>query len=79
MATREQNERRFPFWEELPGGGRRYWSETRRGNDFGSQRFVKTVDENEATIRFVQEVFDDSVMLIEIHQKFPVDDGHRVL
>ena len=33
----------------------------------GSQRFVKTVDENEATIRFVQEVFDDSGMLIEIH------------
>lgn len=79
MATREQNERKFPTWETLPGGGRRYWSVERPGRDFGSQRFVKIVDENEVTIRFVQEVLDDDGKVIEIHQKFPVDEGHRVL
>lgn len=25
MSAREQNERKFPNWEELPEGGRRYW------------------------------------------------------
>jgi len=25
LATREQNERKFPDWVELPDGGRRYW------------------------------------------------------
>jgi hypothetical protein len=25
MATREQNERRFPAWDDLPDGGRRYY------------------------------------------------------
>ena len=25
MTTRAENERKFPSWEELPSGGRRYW------------------------------------------------------
>jgi hypothetical protein len=27
MATRQQNERTFPQWDELPGGGRIYFRE----------------------------------------------------
>ena len=27
MSTRSQNERKFGHWDELPGGGRRYWFE----------------------------------------------------
>ncbi len=25
MNTRAQNEKKFGDWDELPGGGRRYW------------------------------------------------------
>jgi len=25
MSTRSQNETKFSHWEDLPGGGRRYW------------------------------------------------------
>lgn len=25
MSTRQQDEKKFGSWEELPGGGRRYW------------------------------------------------------
>ncbi|MFN8486045.1 MAG: hypothetical protein U0350_00555 [Caldilineaceae bacterium] len=39
MATRAQNEKRFHFWKELPGGG----------------------------------------LLVERHQKYPVDTGHERL
>ena len=77
MATRERNERRYPYWEELSGGGRRYWK-LRAGGDFGWQRMVKIVDENEVTIQIVQEILDDSGELIESHQKFPSDTGHQV-
>lgn len=31
----------------------------------------------EETIKFYQEVYDDKGNLIEIHEKFPVDKGHR--
>jgi len=78
MATREQNERQFDHWEDLPGGGRRYWIQ-RRGRQFGSQRMVKVVDEKEDTIRVVQEVYDDDGELIEHHVKYPVDRGHSYL
>ena len=77
MATRERNERKFPYWEELPGGGRRYWRQ-RPGIVFGMQRIVKVVDENEVTIRIVQEVYDDDGNFIESHQKYPVDSGHKL-
>ena len=77
MAPRKQNERRYHYHEELPGGGRRYWK-LRAGGDFGWQRIVKIVDENEVTIRIVQEILDDNGVLIESHQKFPRDTGHVV-
>jgi len=75
MATRERNERKFPFWEELSNGGRRYWKE-RPGVVFGAQRIVKFADASEVTLRIVQEVYDGAGNLIESHQKYPVDSGH---
>lgn len=78
MATREQNERRYHYWEDLPGGGRRYWK-VRAGRNSGWQRMVKVVDENEVTIQIVQEVLDNDGELVETHQKFPSDTGHRKL
>ena len=35
------------------------------------------VDENEKTLEFSQEIYDSAGKLVEIHEKFPVDKGHR--
>jgi len=40
-------------------------------------RYVKEVDANEETIRFFQEIYDDRGQLVEIHEKYPQDTGHR--
>ncbi|MHB8750691.1 MAG: hypothetical protein ACYDBJ_16070 [Aggregatilineales bacterium] len=76
MATQQDNERHFPSWDELPGGGRRYY-QIRHGKDMGYARYVKVVDANEATISFVQEIYDGQGQLIVIHQKYPEDTGHQ--
>ncbi len=76
MSTRAQNERKFNQWEDLPDGGRRYWL-TVPGRVGWYARYVKEVDANEATLRFQQEIYDDAGRLVETHQKFPVDTGHR--
>jgi hypothetical protein len=78
MASRKDNERAFPNWQDLPDGGRRYWRD-RPGGDFGYCRYLKIVDAGEMTLLFVQEIYDDNDLLIEIHQKYPVDTGHRIL
>lgn len=76
MATRRQNERKFPNWFDLPDGGRRYWLDVagRRG---WRARYVKEVDKNEQTTRFYQEIYDAEGELAEIHEKYPVDKGHQ--
>lgn len=76
MSTRSQNERKFGRWDELPSGGRRYWFDVtgRRG---WTARYLKEVDMNEGTVRFWQEIYDEKGQLVEIHEKYPVDKGHR--
>ena len=76
MSTREQNERKFAGWEALPTGGRRYWLEV-LGRLGWRARYVKEVDPNEVTMRFYQEIYDERGKLVEVHQKFPVDQGHQ--
>jgi hypothetical protein len=78
MATRQQNEKRFKNWEELPDGGRRYWYD-RSGNETGYQRIIKIVDANETTRQLIQEIYSNEGVLIERHQKYPVDTGHQHL
>lgn len=75
MANRKRNERRFPQWDELPGGGRRYYRII-PGKAQGYARYVKEVDTQEVTTRIVQEVYNDEGRLIAVHQKFPEDTGH---
>jgi hypothetical protein len=76
MSSREQNERKFTHWEDLPDGGRRYWFDVagRRG---WSARYVKEVDAKDDTVRFYQQIFNEAGQLVEIHEKYPVDRGHR--
>lgn len=77
MATREQNEKRFKHWRNLPGGGRRYWFDRQGVN--GYQRMIKIVDAREQTLVVVQEIYNDDDILIERHQKYPIDTGHERL
>lgn len=76
MSTRAQNEAKFGTWEDLPGGGRRYWLDV-PGRLGWRARYVKEVDANETTIRFGQEIYDDQGRWVQIHEKSPVDKGHR--
>ncbi|MFN4219227.1 MAG: hypothetical protein ACK4HB_08150 [Candidatus Bipolaricaulia bacterium] len=75
-AKRRRNERVFKNWEELPNGGRRYWYEI-HGRLGWKARYVKEVDAEETTTRFWQEIYNERGELVEIHEKYPVDMGHR--
>lgn len=76
LGSRAQNERRFTHWHNLPGGGRLYWLEI-RGQSGWSARYLKEVDAAEHTLRFWQEIRDERGRLVEVHEKYPVDRGHR--
>jgi hypothetical protein len=76
MSTRAQNEKKFGHWDELPDGGRRYWLDV-AGRLGWRARYVKEVDAAENTLRFWQEIYDDQGTLIEIHEKYPLDSGHK--
>jgi len=76
MSTRVQNEQKFGQWEELPGGGRRYWLAV-TGRQGWQARYFKEVSPDERTQRFWQEIYNDQGKLVEIHEKFPVDKGHQ--
>ncbi len=60
----------------MPEGGRRYCFEV-PGRLGWTARYLKEVDATEATVRFWQEIYDAQGRLVEIHEKYPVDKGHR--
>lgn len=76
MASRDQNERKFPRWVDLSDGGRRYWRDV-RGHRGGYARYVKEVDAHEQTTKFYQAIYDTRGTLIEVHEKLPIDKGHQ--
>jgi hypothetical protein len=76
MASRAQNERKFKNWEQLPDGGRRYFRDF-TGRAGGRARYIKEVDASETTIRFAQEIYNSTGHLVAVHEKFPVDLGHK--
>jgi hypothetical protein len=78
MASRSQNERNFGTWEQLPNGGRRYVREF-VGRAGGRALYIKEVDSAERTLRFAQEIYDATGRLVAVHEKFPVDLGHKEL
>jgi hypothetical protein len=75
-SKRLKNEKDFDTWEDLETGGRRYWFEI-VGRNGGKARYIKLVDENEVTISFVQEIYNAEGILIEIHEKYPIDKRHQ--
>jgi hypothetical protein len=78
MASRAQNERAFTHWKDMAGGGRRYFREF-VGRAGGRARYVKEVNAEENTVRFAQEIYDPTGRLVAVHEKFPVDLGHKQL
>lgn len=77
-GKRKGNERKFSTWEELPGGGRRYFYEV-QGRYGWKARYVKEVDASETTVKFYQEIYDERGDWVEVHEKYPVDRDHRKL
>jgi len=75
-SRRRINEKKFESWTELPDGGRRYYLDV-PGRHGWKARYVKEVDADEETSRFFQEIYDEKGALIETHEKFPVDKGHK--
>jgi hypothetical protein len=76
MANRDQNERKFGHWTDQSDGGRCYWLEI-VGRYGWRARYFKIVDASEQTLKFWQEIYDETGKLVEIHHKFPVDEGHK--
>lgn len=73
---RKVNEMKFPNWEERPDGSRIYWFEI-LGRMGWKARYIKIVDNDELTLSFRQEIYNDKGELVEIHEKHPIDKGHR--
>ena len=76
MTNRVQNERKFTNWRILENGGRLYWLDV-PGKMKWRARYLKQVDAEEQTIRFWQEIYDADGLLVEIHEKYPNDLGHK--
>lgn len=76
MSGRRQNELKFGHWEDLPGGSRRYWVDV-TGRHGWRARYLKEVAAGEQTTKFWQEIYGEHGQLVEIHEKYPVDKGHR--
>ncbi len=73
---RKENEKKFRSYTKLADGGRRYFCEI-QGKHGWRARYVKEVDYEEETITFYQEIYDQYGNLVEIHEKYPEDKGHK--
>ena len=76
---RRNNEREFPSWKTSTNGGRIYSKEVLARRKGWKALYVKEVDAEETTLNFRQEIYNAENILIEIHQKYPEDTGHKKL
>lgn len=76
IIKRQENEKKFPQWEDLPDGSRRYWFEI-EGKLGWKAQYIKTVDREETTLTFQQEIYNELGILVELHEKYPIDKGHK--
>jgi hypothetical protein len=63
-------------WRPIAKDGRLYWLDV-PGKMGWRARYLKEVDANEQTVRFWQEIYDAEGSLVEVHQKYPIDLGHK--
>ncbi len=71
----KRDEIEFETWIEKENGGRIYSFEV-FGKLGWKAKYLKEVNNEEVTIRFWQEIYDNTSVLREIHEKYPVDKGH---
>ncbi|MCI0448561.1 MAG: hypothetical protein L0Y79_02100 [Chlorobi bacterium] len=76
MGKREQNERKFENWVEIEDNQRKYWYDVFSKSGWKA-RYAKIVNKDEETLKFYQEIYNENGELIEIHEKYPVDKGHK--
>ena len=76
VKKRLENEKKFENWQEDEFENRIYFYEV-KGKYGWKARYVKEVDNEENTIKFYQEIYNEFNILVEIHDKFPIDNGHR--
>jgi hypothetical protein len=76
LCKRQENERKFSNFKELPDELRLYWFEI-EGRTGWKTRYVKIVDRDEVTVSFRQEIYNEEMILVEIHEKYPIDSGHK--
>ena len=76
IDKRQENEKKFSKWEELPDGSRMYWFDI-EGRLGWKARYIKSVDQQEVTISFRQEIYNEHGILMEVHEKYPIDKGHQ--
>lgn len=75
---RTQNEKKFENWNDLGNGHRKYWYDV-QGRSGWKAKYIKIVDHDENTLRFYQEIYDNVGILVEIHEKYPIDKGHQTI
>ena len=75
IKKREENKKKFPNCEALPDGSNKYWFEI-EGRNGWKARYLKIVDHGEETLAFWQEIYDENGVLVEVHEKYPIDKGH---
>jgi hypothetical protein len=73
---RQENERKFSNWEELQDSSRLYWFEI-EGRMGWKAKYLKRVDSKEVTLKFWQEIYDELGVFVEVHEKYPIDRGHK--
>ena len=78
LKKRLENEKEYNAWDELENGERIYYFEI-VGKYGWKSKYLKHVDNNENTLRFWQKIFDENNILKEIHNKYPIDEGHKKL
>ncbi len=75
---RKKNETEFETWIEKEDGNRIYSFEI-SGRLGWKARYLKEVNSEEITLKFWQEVYDENNILREVHEKYPIDKGHKKL
>ncbi len=78
LSNQKINERKFKNWVKTEDGGRIYTKEL-KGKFGWRAEYIKIVDKNENTLEFKQNIYNESGKLVEVHEKYPVDKGHKKL
>ncbi len=73
---RKSNEKEYDLWIEKSGGGRIYSFEI-TGRLGWTSKYLKETDGEENTLKFWQEIYDENKNLKEVHEKYPIDKGHK--